>query len=292
MFGSYYNAPTYRDAGCPSQCMSENSYSALSGKDECSMKDTGDYTSPFRTATTPSYCNFLDNYSKVANIYSPTTIYIPPQSAARIYTYPIGVNSDFMVTQPQIVNWKGQTEFNNLNDSPIIQDPAALMMQIEKDINDVENLSAELNSIKAQIMQIKNMITSAQGQAKIDLAMQAIELAKKGSMVFNELKRKSSSVITGSQNAAPYTVRDLVKQNNIDTLVSRVKMLQNSSQSANVAIASTADLLINIAKPTAVAQSTPEVLKVDKEMPQGASIMSSNTDKGIQPFRYMRRRGY
>ena len=174
----------------------------------------------------------------------------------------------------------------------MIQDPAALMMQMEKDLNTIQNLAAELNSVKSQIFQIKNMITSAQGQAKIDLAVQAIELGKKGAMLYNEIKEKSSSIVTGSQNAAPYTVRDAVKQNGIDTLVAQVNMLQRSSQSANIAIASTADLLINIAKPTAVTQSTPEVLKVEKEVPTTAAMMSANTDKGIQPFRYMRRRGF
>jgi len=292
MSGSYYNAPTYRDAGCPSQCMSENSYSSLTGKDECSMKDTGDYTIPFSDVSTPSYCNFLDNYSKVGNIYSPSTIYIPPQSAARIYTYPIGVNSDFMVTQPQIVDWKGNTQFNNLTNSPIIQDPAALMKQLEIDINVVEDSAAKLNMLKEQITQIKNMILSAQGTAKIELAVQAIDLAKKADMLYNDIKHKSSSVVTGSQNAAPYTVRDSAKQNKIDSLVARVKMIQRASHAANIDIAIAADLSTNIAKQTANAHSTPEVLKTNKTTPIGAQTMSANTDKGIQPFRYMRRRGY
>ena len=129
-YSDFYNAPTYRDASCPSQCMSENTYLPLSGRDQCSMNEMGDYTSPYADKNTPSYCNFMDNYSRVGNIYAPSTIYIPPESAARIYNYPIGVNSDFMVTQPQIVDWKAQTEFNNLTDSPILKNPGEMMKKI------------------------------------------------------------------------------------------------------------------------------------------------------------------
>lgn len=289
---SYYNSTVYRDAGCPSQCMSENSYSALSSKDECAMNEMGDYTSPFRSSNTPSYCNFNDNYSKIQTMYAPSTIYIPPASAARIYTYPIGVNSDFMVVQPSIVNWKGESEFNNLSSSPIIQDPAALMAQMERDINDIENLAASLMAIRAEMSQLKQGILSTQGQQKIDLAVRGIDLAKQAEMTFNELKRKVSGVSSTSQNVAPYTVRDVNKQASIDALVDRVKNLQRSSQQANIAIASVADILTNVAKPTAMAQSTPEVIKTLTQMPIDASIMSANTDKGIQPFRYLRRRGY
>ncbi len=294
-YSDFYNAPTYRDASCPSQCMSENTYLPLTGRDECSMEDLGDYTSPYADKNTPSYCNFMDNYSRVGNIYAKSTIYIPPESAARIYNYPIGVNSDFMVSQPQIVNWKAQTEFNNLTSSPIIQDPGKLMMQMEKDLNEVENMSAQLTALKAQSSQLVKAANSAKGDEKVRLANQAQEVAKKAEMVFGALKNKVNSITVGSQNAAPYTVRDPTKQSKVDAMVSRIKMLQKSSQQANLAIASGADLLINFAKPVAIAQSTPEVIKTMKITPISAQSMSPNTAMGTpEPYRFarLRRRGF
>jgi hypothetical protein len=292
-YSDFYNAPTYRDASCPSQCMSENTYLPLTGRDECSMNERGDYTSPFADKNTPSYCNFMDNYSRVGNIYAPSTIYIPPESAARIYNYPIGVNSDFMVTQPQIVNWNAQTEFNNLTSSPIIQDPTALMQQIEKDVNEIENMAAKLQALREQVAEIARMADSAQGTEKITLANQAIALEKQALDISNDLKRKVSGVKTSSQNAAPYTVRSMEKQGKLDSLVQRVMMLQKGSNQASLAISSNANLLKKFAKNLATALSTPEVISTLKA-PTSLST-SPNAPTGIQKiesFARLRRRGY
>jgi hypothetical protein len=287
----FYNAPTYRDAGCPSQCMSENSYSALSGVDQCAMNELGDYTSPFANKNTPSYCNFLDNYSRVGNIYAPSTIYIPPESAARIYHYPIGVNSDFIVTQPQIINFQAQTEFNNLSSSPIIQDPAALMKEIETDINEVRNGEAQLAALRVSIMQIQDAMKTASNEQAIQLANKGIEIAKQARAIYNDLQNKVSMIKTSGQNVAPYTVRDVAKQAKVDSIIKEVLSLQRMAQQSNIAVAAKADLFTNIGKSAATSTSTMGTISAATTIPPTAQMMSPNAKMGIQPFRYLRNRG-
>ena len=156
---SYSNSPSYRDAGCPSQCMSENTYSSIEGFDDCTESDYSDYLNPESKGSNTSKCNAQDNYSKINNIYSSSTIYIPPASASRIYNYPITVDDNFKVVQPQIVNWKGDTQFNNLtgetnkeyntNDVPVFLAQAAI------DIKNVEKSIADLQLINKNILDIK-----------------------------------------------------------------------------------------------------------------------------------------
>ncbi len=287
----FYNAPTYRDAGCPSQCMSENSYSALSGVDQCAMNELGDYTSPFANKNTPSYCNFLDNYSRVGNMYAPSTIYIPPESAARIYHYPIGVNSDFIVTQPQIINFQAQTEFNNLSSSPIIQDPAALMQAIESDINVVKNNEAQLAALRLSIMQIQDAMKTATPEQAIQLANKGIEIAKQAKSIYNELQNKVSVIKSNGQNVAPYTVRDVAKQSKIDSILRSVVDSARNAQQSNIAIATRADLFTNIGKNAAMTNSTMGAIPAATALPKGAEMFSRNATMGIQPFRYLRNRG-
>jgi len=290
-YSDFYNAPTYRDAGCPSQCMSENSYSALSGVDQCAINELGDYTSPFANKNTPSYCNFLDNYSRVGNIYSPSTIYIPPESAARIYNYPIGVNSDFIVTQPQIVNFQAQTEFNNLSSTPIIQDPAALMQAIDSDINIVKNNEAQLNALKVSIMQIQESMKTATPEQSIQLANKGIEIAKQAKSIFNELQGKVSVIKSNAQNVAPYTVRNTANQAKIDSILRDVINSNRNAQQSNIAIATRADLFTNIGKNAAITNSTMGVIPAATALPKDSAMISSNASMGIQPFRYLRNRG-
>ena len=288
---NFYNAPTYRDAGCPSQCMSENSYSALSGIDQCATNELGDYTSPFANKNTPSYCNFLDNYSKVGNMYAPSTIYIPPESAARIYHYPIGVNSDFIVTQPQIINFQAQTEFNNLSSTPIIQNPAALMEEIETDINVVRNGEAQLSALRVSIMQVQEAMKTASNEQLIRLANKGIEIAKQARSIYNELQNKVSMIKSSAQNVAPYTVRDVAKQAKVDYVIKEVLSLQRSAQQSNIAVATRADLFTNIGKSAATATSTMGTINAATSLPQGSQMISPNAKMGIQQFRYLRNRG-
>lgn len=290
-YSDFYNAPTYRDAGCPSQCMSENSYSALSGVDQCAINELGDYTSPFANKNTPSYCNFLDNYSRVGNMYAPSTIYIPPESAARIYHYPIGVNSDFIVTQPQIINFQAQTEFNNLSSSPIIQDPAALMQAIESDINVVKNNEAQLAALRVSMMQIQDSMKTATPEQAIQLANKGIEIAKQAKSIFNELQTKVSNIKSNAQNVAPYTVRDVTKQSKIDSVLKAIIESGRNAQQSNVAIATRADLFTNIGKNAAITNSTIGAIPAATALPKGSQMISPNATMGIQPFRYLRNRG-
>jgi len=292
---SYSNNAAYRDAGCPSQCATENSYMSLMGNSQCSENEKGEYSNPFSSSATPSYCNFYDGYANVNNIYSPSTMYIPPQSAARIYNYPIGVNSDFMVTQPQIVNWNGETEFNNLSSMPVVQDPSKLVEQVNTTIAEVEAAANGLMTLKTTMGQIVAQSMSVSGQGRVDLANKGIEVAKQSKELYSQIMNKISFLKASVQNVAPYTVRDVKLQSVIDRMLTAAKKMDQVAQSANVYIASNADMLVSSATPVSIATNVLNNLNVAKATPVEGQYMSPNTKMGVpeaERFARLRRRGY
>ena len=290
---SYSNSPSYRDAGCPSQCMSENTYSSIEGFDDCSESDYSDYLNPESKGSNTSKCNAQDNYSKVNNIYSSSTIYIPPASASRIYNYPITVDDNFKVVQPQIINWKGDTQFNNLtgetnkeyntNDVPVFLAQAAI------DIKNVEKSIADLQVINKNILDIKLNIMNSQGVAKVNMAKTGIELSKKSRELYKKVALKAGSIVANSRNIAVFTVRDPVVQPKIDALVDYLNKVQTSAKNLNNSTILTAQLLADVVRGTAQSLGMLDDIDIVGASKSSAQLMSANTKQGqSEPYRYAR----
>jgi hypothetical protein len=105
---SYQSSAIYRDAGCPSQCMSENDYYGLNGEtaQSCPASCLSDYSSPEAGQNCPSVCNFqsLANYATLPGYYS--AISIPATTASRIIPTPTIVQ-DFQTFNPTITSVNG-----------------------------------------------------------------------------------------------------------------------------------------------------------------------------------------
>ena len=292
---SYSNSPSYRDAGCPSQCMSENTYSSIEGFDDCSESDYSDYLNPESKGSNTSKCNAQDNYSKVNNIYSPSTIYIPPLSASRIYNYPITVDDNFKVVQPQIINWKGDTQFNNLtgehtkdntsNDVPVFLSQAAI------DIKNVEKSIGDLQLINKNILDIKLNIMDSQGVAKVNMANTGIELSKNSRKLYKNIAMTAGSIIANSRNIAVFTVRDPIIQPKIDALVDYLNKLQTEAKNLNNSTILTAQLLADVVRGTAQSLGILDDIDIVGTSKSSAQLMSANTKQGqSEPYRYARLR--
>ena len=292
---SYSNSPSYRDAGCPSQCMSENTYSSIEGFDECSESDYSDYLNPESKGSNTAKCNAQDNYSKVNNIYSPSTIYIPPASASRIYNYPITVDNNFKVVQPQIVNWKGDTQFNNLtgktNKEYNINDVPVFLAQAAIDVNNIEKSIGDLQLINKNILDIKLNIMNSQGVAKVNMAKTGIELSKKSRELYKKIAMKAGSVVANSRNIAVFTVRDTVVQPKIDALVDYLNKVQTEAKNLNNSTILTAQLLSNVVRGTAQSLGLLDDIDIVGISKSSDQLMSANTTQGqIEPYQYAKLR--
>jgi hypothetical protein len=203
---SSLTSPLYDDKG-PSQCGSEK-YSSLAGLTECSQKCKSTYANPMMDSSCPSYCNFYDTYSNVNSIYSPNTIYIPPNSAARIYNYPIGVNADFIVSQPQIVNWSGKLQSNNLSGQPLSMNPGSLMSKLTSNLASMRAKLSELVDIQSQVKRAAQDFALANNIQKGVLATGLTRLAERSKTLNADISNMNNENISTSGNLAPFTVRN------------------------------------------------------------------------------------
>lgn len=292
----YNNATQYRDSGFPSQTMSENTYVSVSGKSDCASKCKSVYNNVYSSdSSCPSYCNFYDTYSDLDNIYSASTMYIPPESAARLYTYPIGVGDDQLVVQPQIVNWYGKTEFNNLTDNQLNQDPESAMQNMTSAVQEISQKLPQLESLSSSISHISGIVAKVTPNDRLTLANTAIAQAKEAKNLYNDIVKMVSVVKSASNNIAPFTVRNVSKQSAIDNMLVGAQAMQSKAQRLYLSISNAADLMSNIAKPIAQMNSTPEVLNSINSMPSSAQAMGSNANMGMpEAYRYarLRRGGY
>jgi hypothetical protein len=200
-------APQYLDIGRPSQGGSDK-YSSLAGFTECSQKCQSTYANPMLDSSCPSYCNFYDSYSTVKNIYSPNTIYIPPNSAARIYNYPIGVNADYMVTQPQIVNWSGKLQSNNLSGQPLSMNSDSLMNKLTSNLASMKAKLSELVDIQSQVKKAAQDFVLANNIQKGVLSTGVTRLAERSKALNSDIANMNNDNITTAVNIAPFTVRN------------------------------------------------------------------------------------
>jgi hypothetical protein len=102
-YGSFTSSALYRDAGCPSQCMSENDYAPLVGPVTCPAECMTNYANPYSQANCPSSCGFYEDYNTVGTMYK---MYIPPSTASRIIPTP-SVTQAFTVENPRIADFAG-----------------------------------------------------------------------------------------------------------------------------------------------------------------------------------------
>ncbi len=96
--------PTYRDAGCPSQCWGDSSYATLEDDVQCPAVCLSEYAAPGAKVKCPSACNFSSNYVTLGNYYK--YMNMPAETAARLYT-PSSKLTDFYVRNPRIVDFAG-----------------------------------------------------------------------------------------------------------------------------------------------------------------------------------------
>ncbi len=105
---SYNSSALYRDAGCPSQCMSENDYYGVMGEsaESCPAGCLSDYATPDAGMSCPSVCNFnsLSQYSTLPGYYN--AIKVPATTASRIIQTPSIIESS-QVFNPEIASVTG-----------------------------------------------------------------------------------------------------------------------------------------------------------------------------------------
>ena len=94
-YGNYNSSALYRDAGCPSQCMSENDYAPLVGPVACPTECMTNYSNPYFQQNCPSSCGFYEDYNTIGTMYK---MYIPPATASRL------IPSETAVSQFQAEN--------------------------------------------------------------------------------------------------------------------------------------------------------------------------------------------
>ena len=105
---SYQSSAIYRDAGCPSQCMSENDYYGLNGETSasCPASCLSDYAGPDAGVSCPSVCNFnsISTYATLPGYYN--AIQIPSTTASRIIQSPSMVK-DYQTFNPDVNSVNG-----------------------------------------------------------------------------------------------------------------------------------------------------------------------------------------
>lgn len=230
---SSMQSPQYVDAGCPSQC-SSGKYSAMAGSAACSQKCQSTYANPSMSDSgCPSYCNFFDSYSTVPNMYSPNTIYIPPNSAARIYNYPIGVNSDYRVSQPQIVNWAGQTQSNNLSGQPLEMNPVSLMNKLKANLAAMGSKLTEMNGIQTGVKKSVSDFAVANSAQKQQIASDLKTLAMRSKSLNDDIMNLNSDNISTAVNIAPFVSRNDVQNAAVNASREASQAIAKKSQSIN-----------------------------------------------------------
>jgi hypothetical protein len=265
----------YKDAGCPSQCNIEK-YSSIAGKTACSNKCSSVYANPYSEAQCPSYCNFYDTYTTVSNMYSSNTMYIPPNSAARIYHYPIGINADYMVTQPQIVNFSGQSKMNNLSGQPLLNDPSSIESAMANNLSMMGSKLVELKQLQSQMVALSENFKRATTNQKVDLVAQGKRIAERSNTLFTEVSNANNEIVTLAINIAPFTVRDDARNTVVDNTRKQAQMITKEAQAINNQMIILQDL------------SAQRTAQLQQEVQAG---VPAPTNLSAEPFRYRRRYG-
>ena len=250
---SSLTSPLYDDKG-QSQCGSEK-YSSLAGLTECSQKCKSTYANPMMDSSCPSYCNFYDSYSTVKNVYSPNTMYIPPNSAARIYNYPIGVNSDYIVSQPQIVNWSGKLQSNNLSGQPLAMNPSSLMSKLTSNLASMKAKLSELVDIQSQVKRAAQDFALANNIQKGTLSTGVTRLAERSKTLNADISNMNNENITTAGNIAPFTVRNDAQNSAVMSARENSQRIAKDAQAINNQIILLNDLSSHRAMQAGPAQS-------------------------------------
>jgi len=253
-------------------------YSTMSSK---TCGKCGDiYNNVYAEHTCPSYCNFNAPYTTLQNMYAPSTIYIPPDEAARLYNYPIGVSSNYLVAQPQIVNWNMDTQFNNISGMPVSQDPKEVMSQVQSALSAIQSNMAQLNAIRDEAVSMSSSFRAASPENKLEIAKRVLTMEEKGKMLMGDVIQKFQFINASATNIAPYTVRDAEFQRKIDATLVAIKDSKNMAQSIYYKIRTIAANLKDLAKPIVNAFNTPQNLNLTESKPAYSAIMSPNTPMG------------
>lgn len=254
-------------------------YSTISSK-TCSK--CGDiYSNVYSEHTCPSFCNFNTSYTTLQNMYAPSTIYIPPDEAARLYNYPIGVSSNYLVTQPQIVNWNMDTEFNNISGTPVSQDPKEVYTKVMTTLATLRSHASDLSALKEEVNSLVGVYRKASPQDKLEIAKRAITLEDKARMLMNDAVSNVQFITSSATNVAPFTVRNSQLQGQVNSVLASIKEIKNVAQGIFYNIKTTVDLLKDKSRPVVIAHQTPQNLNLRKSMPSYSAIMSSSTPMGM-----------
>lgn len=254
-------------------------YSTLSSK-TCSK--CGDiYSNVYSEHTCPSFCNFNTSYTTLQNMYAPSTIYIPPDEAARLYNYPIGVSSNYLVTQPQIVNWNADTEFNNISGMPVSQDPKEVYNQVVRTLTTLKSHATDLSGAKEEVDSLIGAFRTATPQNKLEVAKRAITLENKARILMNDVISNVQFITSSATNVAPFTVRDSKLQSQINDVLSTIVKMKNAAQGTYYKIKTAVDLLKDKSRPVVIAHQTPQNLNLRKAMPAYSAVVSANAPIGM-----------
>ncbi len=162
-----YN-PVYADAGCPSQCMSTNTYAPLGPQEQCSAICLSEYADPSLKANCPSSCNFFSTYSTLPNYYAGSTLEMPSTTASRLIPQ-AALLTDYQVVNPRISNFKGSVA----KPRPLADTPLSSI----RDAGGVYGYAA------SQQQPIPQTVIKAEGVVKqapqAQMAKAAIDVAKK-----------------------------------------------------------------------------------------------------------------
>jgi hypothetical protein len=155
MSGTFSSSALYRDAGCPSQCMSENDYAPLVGPVVCPAECMTNYSNPYAQANCPSSCGFYEDYNTVGTMYN---MYIPPSTASRIIPTP-SVTQDFIVENPRIADFKG-----------VVESPQ--MAAVQQKLQQLNTLATSLSNAVAMAQNAQRVASEQSAAAKAAAANQ------------------------------------------------------------------------------------------------------------------------
>lgn len=259
--------------------MNQGGYSTLSSN-TCSK--CGDiYSNVYSEHTCPSFCNFNTSYTTLQNMYAPSTIYIPPDEAARLYNYPIGVSSNYLVTQPQIVNWDMDTEFNNISGMPVSQDPKEVYAQVVKVLSVLKGHASDLHTLNAEVNKLVGAFKNANAQNQLELAKKAVALEKQAHAYMNDVVSNVQFITSSATNVAPFTVRDSSLQSKVNEAIASINKIKNIAQSTYYKVKTSVDLLKDKSRSVVIAHQTPQNLNLRKSMPSYSAIMSTSAPIGM-----------
>ncbi len=224
----------YKDAGCPSQCMTNNDYAPLMGEVSCPTECKTNYAVPGVTTNCPSACTYFEDYNTLSTVYD---MYIPSSTKSRLIPTP-SVISDYQVENPRISNFAGQVQPTTAFETGV--STAQLMNKLDA----LQKQVAELNNVAKMAEASKNnAVQSAQQSARAlnnegpaTAAVQA-NAANASAQQANSAAQQASALAADIKNTVAQISADASKVPSTPAVTQALQAAQDAASQAGAQVA-------------------------------------------------------